>query len=800
MQLKIERLRRWLLLGMLLLATSVVGFLGYAHYRARRTWLDLPHKLGMDIKSETNGFTYSQSVKGHTLFTIHASKAIQRQDGKTTLRDVSITLYGGAGKDKPGSDRQDHISGNEFEYDEQNGLIKAMGEVHIDLQAPAQTVSSSSQATSATASPAKDGRIHVKTSGLLFQRKLGVAVTDQPIDFYLNDTQGNAVGAEYDTESGILILRRDVQLHRKDKDGVVATLLASYAQIDRQHHMTHLQNAHYRSGDQTMAGDLLDVAMDDDGSPNSLHATGNIVMTDGDTMRVTSQTANAQLDPEHHPKTVHLDGGVHFTTDDATGTSDRADLQFDGTGHAQTLILLGKVHSFQTSGTQTREITSERAVIHLKQQGKRTVARTLDAPEGGTIVVRSTAGSNAGATTIQADVLQASITDENGTQYMDHMTGHGHAVFDQVMADGSHRRSTSDTLEAYLLPPSQSKTKQVGAASEPIRVATQTGSVVILIHTPADPQKKKNASDTKAYAQRAEYVGGSDALTLTGDPHIEGDGTYLIATHITMMRTSGDAMADGDVRASYDSGSQQGATHVLAQHAEMHHASNTAVFVGNAAHPARLWQGGSQMEAARIELDRTRQILHGSRGNGGQVKLAIVDSSGTKAAAPPVAKPDTKHEKVQPKGGTILMTGADVVYYGAGDSPVAHITGGVQAVQSGSTMKAQTLTATWKKTGEKAAGANADLFGGNLDTLQADGSVRLLQPGRTGTGERLLYTAATGEYQLTGTPALPPRIVDAVQGSITGASLIFHAGDDSVVVAAAPGNKVHAETRVRREK
>ena len=40
----------------------------------------------------------------------------------------------------------------------------------------------------------------------------------------------------------------------------------------------------------------------------------------------------------------------------------------------------------------------------------------------------------------------------------------------------------------------------------------------------------------------------------------------------------------------------------------------------------------------------------------------------------------------------------------------------------------------------------------------------------------------TGEYVLTGTPAVPPRITDPERGNVTGEALIFNSGDDSVRV------------------
>ncbi len=60
------------------------------------------------------------------------------------------------------------------------------------------------------------------------------------------------------------------------------------------------------------------------------------------------------------------------------------------------------------------------------------------------------------------------------------------------------------------------------------------------------------------------------------------------------------------------------------------------------------------------------------------------------------------------------------------------------------------------------------------------GAVKVEQPGRTATGEQLLYTAATGEFVLTGTPGHPPHVVDDKQGSITGsyAAVLFAGYND----------------------
>ncbi|HTD96222.1 MAG TPA: hypothetical protein VK627_04815, partial [Edaphobacter sp.] len=209
----VERLRVWLLVGAGLLVAVVAAFLGYAHYRAHRFLTELPRKLGVDIQQETNAFTYSQSVQGRTVYTIHAAKAIQHKDGKYTLRDVGIVLYGRK------QDRADRIYGSEFEYDQTAGVIRAMGEVHIDLQAPEAAgarekmdYAAGKDMHGAGAHDSKDERlIHVKTSGLVFMKELGVAATDKDIEFESGGMTGHAVGADYSSDTGVVVLHSAVR-------------------------------------------------------------------------------------------------------------------------------------------------------------------------------------------------------------------------------------------------------------------------------------------------------------------------------------------------------------------------------------------------------------------------------------------------------------------------------------------------------------------------------------------------------------------------------------------------------------
>jgi lipopolysaccharide export system protein LptA len=57
-------------------------------------------------------------------------------------------------------------------------------------------------------------------------------------------------------------------------------------------------------------------------------------------------------------------------------------------------------------------------------------------------------------------------------------------------------------------------------------------------------------------------------------------------------------------------------------------------------------------------------------------------------------------------------------------------------------------------------------------------------------------------FVMTGSPDVPPKMMDEARGTITGAALRFHAGDNSVVVSNGPdgvaGQRVRTETRVKQ--
>jgi lipopolysaccharide export system protein LptA len=225
---------------------------------------------------------------------------------------------------------------------------------------------------------------------------------------------------------------------------------------------------------------------------------------------------------------------------------------------------------------------------------------------------------------------------------------------------------------------------------------------------------------------------------------------------------------------------------VIASEAQLHQATGEATFRGQ----ARLWQQANSIAAPVIVLDRNRQTLIAHATSKAEPVSLTLLSAGSSAGA---NKPGGgKTEKAQSAPSVIRITGGDLKYSDAERKGVIH--GGAAG-----TVVAETVTATSISNELELvllpAGNHAAKDGGSaqVDRMTANGQVRINSQGRRGMGERLEYSNETGDYVLTGTAAVPPRMTDPVHGTVTGESLIFNSRDDSVSIEG-NGRKTTTET------
>jgi lipopolysaccharide export system protein LptA len=626
----IERLRTLVLIGGALLVAAIVIFLAAGQWTRRFLSKDLPNRLGIDIEQQADGVNYTQTRKGKTIFRIHAARAVKMKiDGKTLLHDVKIDLYGEDGN------RADTISGSEFEYDSNAGVATAAGLVEITMVRPGvrpaitQLKPGSSKAkpqpdagkahganpvsnpaSGAAANEITDNEIHVKTSGLVFNQKSGVATTAQRVDFALRQGNGNSIGATYDSEKGQLILDRAVELQvqrggaQSSREGPV-TIHAGHAEFERGEMVCQLIQAHaeYTGGKAQTANALIHFR--EDGSVLRLDGSGGVDLATQNGGRVTAPTGTLDFDENNHPHHGLLQGGTRLEMNQpdrqVDGTSPTAQLTFDREGqlsqvHMEKSVLFNSRQQVTTAKgasaqvhrswrSQTADVAFAPVVVEprgvtthrLKQAQSHVEPRTIHG-FGGVVVTSET--SSDGVVTpskLSADTVVAELAPGG---VLSSLSGTGHASFEEQTAEGAHQASSSDQLDVRFVPSPPASAKS--AASSPAsrsKAATDSeiASVVevghvVMVQDPPSSKAAKTAqagkagsassapSEIRATANRADYDGQSRILHLTGTPRVRDGALDMTANRIDFARASGDAFAHGDVRASWDSAGGQAST------------------------------------------------------------------------------------------------------------------------------------------------------------------------------------------------------------------------------------------------
>lgn len=850
---RIERLRVWLLVGAGLLIVVLGVFIGSARYLRHRWLANLPSKLGVDIKSETNGFTYSQSVQGKTVYTIHAAREVEHTDGKITLHDVSVVLYG------RGQDRADRIYGNEFEYDQKAGVLRAVGLVHIDMQAAAKP----GQPFDAADPRHKDdpldrSTLHATTSGLVYMQNLGLAATGQDIEFRLGQMTGHAHGADYNTDSGLLLLHSAVRA-TGTAGGRPLELTADTAQLDNRNRVAYLTHAGYSSLGQTIDAQQATLYTRPDGTVARVLAEGDVTGTESGE-RLVAQRADVLLNAKSQPQSAVLGGGLLYVADQplrqSRAQADGATLAFDPQGVLHTAVFTGSVHMTERrrATEAAREPWSVRDLMAAKldlafaasASGKPQL-RDADATGAAHLTVVDEGGvaspRDVARTELSGDDLRAhfrSHGDSSPQTEIETLAGRGHTLLRQVDGKGIEQTSAGDSLDAAFRTGAAvqnsasrraSGQRSAGVPSKAqnqLQSAVQEGHVEVVRRVPVAEKASRDKSDARrgqtsipdevqrALAQRAVYDGSTDRITLSGKVQLSDAGSVLWTDRLALDRMTGDAQADGSVTVDYQSPQDSNEhpdegepAHIRATRAELQRTTGVATFFATPGERVRLWQGGSQVQAPEMEFTQIeRRLVARSLAGAGspQVQTLLVS---TPATAPPGGK--TKPAQM------VRILSHDLVYLDS--TRTADFTGGVRVESVDGTMTAQTATVYLQQaaqtpvsgprpasatTATPASPTQGPTIAGHVERVVAVGQVEVVQPGRRAAGDRLVYTASDGFFVLTGTPGFPAHVVDASrEASITGAALRFHAGDDTVeALGAAPGQvapalRVRSEARVK---
>ncbi len=824
-------LRTWILVVAGALVVAIAFFFAYGRWQGRRLGHDLPDGLGSTIQQSTEGFTYSESRGGHTIYTLHASKAVQyKSGGHAELHDVSITLYGAQGAPA------NRIYGSDFDWDPVHGIARAMGEVQIDLQGTATAAPQAGKA------PAEDGEsrntVHVKTSGLVFNKQTGLASTTEKIEFRLAEAAGSATGASFDSQTGIIILAADVAFN-SSVGGNPLAIRARHAQFDRASRLLYLLQDVADYADSHSSSDQATVSFRADGSAYQVQSEGHVVLSGSDGQQINTRIAHIDLGPKSEPQQAIVDGGLLYVANNAARL-------LHGSASAGTLLLgpqlavrhaqlrnavsvvdeeklpqaeAGKARQNAPEST-TRQVQASQIDIDFAPGPDRTPqAEHILAAGGARLNVHTIyAKTPPEDTTVQGDQLFATLVDG---EVLSSLRGTGHTSLVTVSPSGVTQTSKGDNLLLTFAPPHPAKTEAEAGKGKPnaptpqpaaqLQSAVQLGNVTLVQQAAAAASGQPSATTT-ATAQRAAYDAATQVVQLTGNPRIQEPSGELTATSIDVERTSGNANATGAVKATYRQANGQqsvaiggtGPAHVVADHAHLDHAKNLTTFFGTAAEPARLWQGSDSIAAPVLELSRAQSTLsaHGPGGDAPAVN-AVFTSSPTNPANPPADSSMTNSaSRANPSTRTaqsVVRLQSHTLFYTQNEHKA--VFSGAVVAQTSSGLLRSSFMDVYFSPSQQPPGKAPDQQNGqvsqSVSKIVARGAVQLEQPGRKGTGEELTYTAADGKFVLTGTGTAPPRLADQVRGTVTGNALIFNDRDDSVVVSGG-ASKVVTQTRVAK--
>ncbi len=462
-----------------------------------------------------------------------------------------------------------------------------------------------------------------------------------------------------------------------------------------------------------------------------------------------------------------LTGGVHFsghTANPTEGDAESLRLSFGADNRATRMVAMEHVHLHQTpagaqQGRQKTELACDQLTMDL-DKGTLHYAETGGAAQVTlTPVEPRVPGEH---TILTARQMQA---DFDRLGHVSQMRGAPDSRIVSVVPGEAEKVSTARRLVVNFAPG--------GGAADIL----QEGEVRYE-EAAANPHEP---GGRKAFGERARYSVDDESLTLTGAPRVIDGGMTLTADSIRFNRLTGDAFAQGSVKTTYSElrPEPNGAllasgdpVHVTARAASMQRKNSLVRYTGG----VRLWQGINAVEAPAIEFNQQRRSMEAEGTPAKPVLSVFVQPAGEGSGS-------------QGKTTTMIVHATHLTYLDS--ERRARYTGDVHANGGDVVLDAGLADVLLQPAGPKTAPAGPS----QLDKIIAWEGVKLRQGERRASGEKLVYTAASGTFVITGGA---PQIADPVQGTVRGDSLTFYRADDRVVVESNGSSRTITQTHISR--
>ncbi|MDE3178020.1 MAG: LPS export ABC transporter periplasmic protein LptC, partial [Acidobacteriota bacterium] len=274
---------KWLLVLVLLLAAAAVAYGIWASFGRRNQAVNIPVTLPKNVSRQLSGYTFTRTVKGREVFTIHAARTLAYEGALTELDDVRVIIYG------PGGDRQDEVTTDKCRYDNRTGALACAGRAELTIEP------SSTPGGSGGQGPAGGQSVRLVTSNVAYDPQDATIRTPDPVTFTAGTTVGAADGLAYNTRSGNLVLRKDVSFVLSGETGGSAQIAAGGLIYDKRVGRISLSSpVTIEQGTQKISAEAGVVLLDSQNRVSHLELTGVQARDSGGGGEITSTAGHLE--------------------------------------------------------------------------------------------------------------------------------------------------------------------------------------------------------------------------------------------------------------------------------------------------------------------------------------------------------------------------------------------------------------------------------------------------------------------------------------------------------------------------
>jgi lipopolysaccharide export system protein LptA len=745
-----------------------------------------------EVTAILRNFSHVETVGGRNRFLLTAEVDKAYANGSHELTNVELISFGETGE------RRDKIAAGACLYNQRNALVVFRNDVRIETS---------------------DG-MRVEGAEFRYDQERQSVESEAPLRFWRTNVEGTCRGALVEPELQRLVMRHDVDMTFRSVDEAASSPALAPEQAEKRKKgggQGKGKKGTKKDGQASAATPPVDFgkgpripvrvrsasAMFDQRTGVARYDGGVQVVREGDQMR--ASVIEAALTPENRLKSIEARGQAMFEASGrARATS--ADMAFEfGEGNQLVrAVATGAARVVWLGEPPDRSVTADRLDIELAPAGQGSVLHKVTG-SGSTVVIMAAPPASAAVPNPCARELRAAQV---------HLEMHPGGEFARsAEASGGVVLTVTPIRDAPRL-----DRKRVAAEQMRVdffetgnlgREFSAEGNVVFRLEpTAEDGRAVRETSSATAHAlfDRAsqdveEVEQRGDFKYVEDDRHAVADvGRYLRATGMVTLRRAGgperstvwdsrcrtvadeidlraearSGQARGDVRTTYYSSETAGRgapfrrtktpVFLTARVAEFtRERGGVAIFTG----AARAWQEDNYVKADVIRLyDQDCKMEAEGAVETGLYRLVRKNEKGEASVVP-------------------VFTTAGSLRYLDGERHL-HYEKGVVTRQAPDEIRSD-VQDVWLGKGEQA----------DVERAIATGAVSLTSPGRTGRGDRLVYTAADQKAVLTGTNA---RVEDVERGVTTGPELVVVMGGDRIDAVGQPGaGRVKTTHKIRNK-